>query len=129
MTAVAVSVASRDCKSPGCAGEAMHARGPYAGLCLACTAIQRRRLSVANRAAAAKMTPEQRSARAIALVVLAVVTNAQLEKAIAAEEKAVQAARAARAARAAALGRVVELRRELDGALGIVSGPAVEASS
>lgn len=139
MAAVAVSVDSRDCKTAGCGGEAMHARGPYAGLCLACTATQRRRLSLIQREAASKMTPEQRSARASAggavkvagtgkTTTLRDVTRrleqaaAHLEKARVAEQGAMAAARKARDARVAAEALILELRRELDVALGVAAG-------
>lgn len=149
MTAVAVSVASRDCKTPGCAGESMHARGPYAGLCLACTAVQRKRISQINRESAKGIAPEVKAARS-ALAGRArpaasgatggvrdvtrrlEVAAAHLEKARQAEAKAMRAARAARDARLAAEQRIGELRAELDVALGltaVVSVRAAESSS
>ena len=140
MAAVAVSVDSRDCKTAGCGGEAAHARGPYAGLCLACTATQRRRLSAIQRAGAAKLTPEQRSERARAGGMtkaagpaaggLRTVTKqleqaaVALDRARAAEAKAMQAARDARAARVAAEERIAELRRDLDVVLGLAQAAA-----
>lgn len=42
MTAVAVSVDSRDCTTPGCAGEAAWASGPDLGLCCTCASAARR---------------------------------------------------------------------------------------
>ena len=125
MTAVAVSVDSRDCKTPGCAGESMHARGPYAGLCLACTAVQRKRLSAIQRESSAQVPPETRreNARVGGLASAAVRTpptrlrgvTKQLEQAAVALEKA-------RAARVGAEERIAELRRDLDVVLGLVQG-------
>lgn len=143
MAAVAVSVDSRDCKTPGCAGESMHARGPYAGLCLACTATQRKRLAAMQREIKAARTPERVAAERAAISAgvrasaaartasgspLRDATRrleqaaAQLERARRAEAQAMDAARKARAVRVAAEERIAELRRDLDAALGIVQG-------
>ena len=40
--------ASRDCKTPGCGGEAAWARGPLAGLCTKCAAVKKRKLGEVN---------------------------------------------------------------------------------
>ena len=134
MSAVAVSIDSRDCKTPGCAGEAAWARGPYAGLCTACTATQKRRLSAIQRENAARTTPEERSARAhrghetrrsdhpSAPRVRNVLRDVEkavtaLDRARAAELKAADAYRAARRAVADAEQKVAAVRAVLDQAI------------
>lgn len=59
MTAVAVSVDSRDCTTPGCVGESAWAKGPQVGLCVICAADDRRRRLLETPA-------DRRRARAIA---------------------------------------------------------------
>jgi len=142
MSAVAVSIDSRDCKTPGCAGEAAWARGPYAHLCTACAATARRRISETSRASAARLTPEQRSERARIVVAAAAAKRSStpsaprvrnvlrdVEKAVTAldraradELKAADAYRAARKRVTEAETKVAQVRAVLDQAIDGTAG-------
>lgn len=143
MSAVAVKIESRDCKTAGCGGEAAWSRGPFAYLCTSCAAIQRKRLSQVSRDAQARLTPEQRSANSAAghaaghaarysgsapkvRSVLKDVEQAvvALDKARRDELKAAEAYRAARKAVAAAEQKVNAVRAVLDQA---IAGEAPDA--
>ena len=130
--ATVVKIETRDCKTPGCAGEADARMGPYAGLCTSCTSIARKRLAAIQREASAKMTPEQRSERARAAnqarhaPAASGVRDAMrtLERAIAerdkvraVELKAADTYRDARKRAAAAEQKVTEARAALDRAI------------
>ena len=130
--ATVVKIETRDCKTPGCAGEADARMGPYAGLCTSCVAIQKRRLSAVHTEAAKSITPERRAERARAGAVArhapaaGTVRDAMrtLERAIAerdkvraVELKAADTYRDARKRAAAAEQKVTEARAALDRAI------------
>lgn len=133
MSAVAVNVNSADCKTNGCGGEAAWSKGPYAGLCTACGAIAKTRFRQSVRAAAERMTPEERSARTrkgneakakgpAATRVRGVLKDvehavAELDRARAAELKAADTYRDARKRVAAAEAKVNAVRAILDRAI------------
>lgn len=66
MTAVALPVKaldSRDCKTPGCEGEAHWSRGPFSGLCTRCADRVRPTLAARTRQQMAQESTEQKAER------------------------------------------------------------------
>lgn len=126
MTAVAVNVDSRDCRSPGCPREAHYAKGPMAGYCTACWSTirrgQNRTQPVAAPAPVATTSPtstppadDTRPLRSILKDVDAALVD--LDKARAAELRAADTYRAARRRVDEAKQKVNQIRAILDRAI------------